>query len=430
MIRLKIKLSLLILNGLLFNTAIKAQSKIKRVEYSVHFDSDKYAITNQEITLFNVFLDSLTKHDVKRIYLTGHTDSDADSTYNQTLSKKRTDRVKAMLISRGIDSSIIRTSSHGEEKPIALNDEDQGKARNRRVSLRVVYELKKIAPIIEETLEKEIPVDTCKSDTSITLDQGTVLTLNKCEYLKKKDCLDFGEIFTPEAVQRENINTVDNRGNPLVSFGMFSIKKKPGCDRTCLDTTLVINIPVPDDKCINLRPRLFDLNGQNTWTRDGGSVRMVTINNRKYYQFTLTDPCTGTMKNLDCKVSEPPKVKFRVNHRYTIESIVLYDSCPFYNYTLIPDSTGSPRRIKSRLPCFVGSGFMKATVTDEEGNKITLTEDRPYQLAKRRALSKCGKIKKDPRIRNDKGLLKFRKRYMYRKYKIKRYMVRESEASA
>ncbi len=70
------------------------------------------------------------------IELSGHTDSDGDKTYNQSLSEKRADAISGILISKyNVPSSQLETIGYGETKPLGDNSSAQGKAKNRRVEL-------------------------------------------------------------------------------------------------------------------------------------------------------------------------------------------------------------------------------------------------------------------------------------------------------
>jgi outer membrane protein OmpA-like peptidoglycan-associated protein len=70
--------------------------------------------------------------------LEGHTDSVGDAEANKKLSQDRADAVKSIMVTNGIDASRLSTTGYGQEKPIASNDTEDGRAQNRRTELMVV----------------------------------------------------------------------------------------------------------------------------------------------------------------------------------------------------------------------------------------------------------------------------------------------------
>lgn len=72
-----------------------------------------------------------------QVQLTGHTDNTGDAQSNQALSLDRANTVKTMLVSGGIAGSRITTQGSGQERPIASNTTEQGRAQNRRTELTV-----------------------------------------------------------------------------------------------------------------------------------------------------------------------------------------------------------------------------------------------------------------------------------------------------
>ena len=72
------------------------------------------------------------------IIAVGHTDSVGSDAYNQKLSIKRSEAVKAYLVSKGIDKSRVYTEGKGEKQPVADNKTGEGRAKNRRVEIEVV----------------------------------------------------------------------------------------------------------------------------------------------------------------------------------------------------------------------------------------------------------------------------------------------------
>ena len=72
------------------------------------------------------------------IIAVGHTDSVGSDAYNQKLSVRRSESVKAYLVSSGIEKNRVYTEGKGEKQPVADNKTAEGRAKNRRVEIEVV----------------------------------------------------------------------------------------------------------------------------------------------------------------------------------------------------------------------------------------------------------------------------------------------------
>lgn len=72
------------------------------------------------------------------IEIGGHTDNTGDTASNLQLSQQRADAVRDYLIRQGVDSSVLTAKGYGETTPIATNDTEEGKFRNRRIEFNVV----------------------------------------------------------------------------------------------------------------------------------------------------------------------------------------------------------------------------------------------------------------------------------------------------
>jgi OmpA-OmpF porin, OOP family len=72
------------------------------------------------------------------IEVAGHTDSDGSAEYNEGLSERRAETVRDYLIRLGADSANLTARGYGESQPVADNTTAEGKARNRRVELRIL----------------------------------------------------------------------------------------------------------------------------------------------------------------------------------------------------------------------------------------------------------------------------------------------------
>jgi len=72
------------------------------------------------------------------LQIVGHTDSDGDAAYNQTLSEGRARSVANELIANGVSGARIQTIGRGEAQPVASNLTAEGKAQNRRVEIVIL----------------------------------------------------------------------------------------------------------------------------------------------------------------------------------------------------------------------------------------------------------------------------------------------------
>jgi OmpA-OmpF porin, OOP family len=68
----------------------------------------------------------------------GHADSIGSDAYNQKLSVRRAESVKAYLVSKGIEANRVYTEGKGKKQPVADNRTKEGRAKNRRVEIEVI----------------------------------------------------------------------------------------------------------------------------------------------------------------------------------------------------------------------------------------------------------------------------------------------------
>lgn len=104
---------------------------------NVLFDFDKTAVKPDGAKILDRLIVFLKENADRRVDLEGHTDSVGSDQYNQNLSERRAASVKDYLTKRGIASSRITTKGFGETKPIADNKTADGRAKNRRVEIKV-----------------------------------------------------------------------------------------------------------------------------------------------------------------------------------------------------------------------------------------------------------------------------------------------------
>lgn len=104
----------------------------------VYFDFDRADLRNESKPDLNRGVRFLKENQGIRVEIAGHTDSVGTEAYNNRLSQQRADAVRTYLIQGGVEDARIVARGYGESQPIADNGTDEGKARNRRVEMRVV----------------------------------------------------------------------------------------------------------------------------------------------------------------------------------------------------------------------------------------------------------------------------------------------------
>jgi outer membrane protein OmpA-like peptidoglycan-associated protein len=101
----------------------------------VLFDTGKAGLNPGASRNLDQLVQFLTEHGDRRVEIDGYTDSVGTDSFNLDLSQRRADTVKAVLVSRGIDSSRIVSRGYGKDFEVASNSEAGGRQLNRRVEI-------------------------------------------------------------------------------------------------------------------------------------------------------------------------------------------------------------------------------------------------------------------------------------------------------
>ncbi len=105
---------------------------------NIFFETNKTKLLPASFKELDRVVQFINEHNISKIEISGHTDSDGSESYNQKLSEGRAKAVVEYLKEKGISEKRLTYVGHGENKPIDTNKTDEGKARNRRVEFLVV----------------------------------------------------------------------------------------------------------------------------------------------------------------------------------------------------------------------------------------------------------------------------------------------------
>ena len=98
-----------------------------------HFSTDKSIVRPADRAEIVAVSDSMKQNPGSTATVVGYTDSTASEEYNQALSERRADAVKAVMVEEGVNPEAIETSGRGESDPVADNDTAEGRQENRRI---------------------------------------------------------------------------------------------------------------------------------------------------------------------------------------------------------------------------------------------------------------------------------------------------------
>jgi outer membrane protein OmpA-like peptidoglycan-associated protein len=120
----------------------KTSSVVKEAEenlsllLTIEFDFAKYFIRKQYNDDIKKVADTMKENPKAQTVIKGHTDSIGKRAYNMRLSKERANSLKQYLVKRfGIKASRITTIGYGFDKPVASNDTEEGRQKNRRAEV-------------------------------------------------------------------------------------------------------------------------------------------------------------------------------------------------------------------------------------------------------------------------------------------------------
>jgi outer membrane protein OmpA-like peptidoglycan-associated protein/tetratricopeptide (TPR) repeat protein len=122
---------------------VKLQSVKKGSEITLNnlfFDSGSTGLKETSVNELNRLLRLMQTYPQLKVEIAGHCDNVGGAAFNQDLSEKRARAVKDFLVKHAIQSERLTSNGYGYTKPLADNDTEEGRAKNRRIELIIISE--------------------------------------------------------------------------------------------------------------------------------------------------------------------------------------------------------------------------------------------------------------------------------------------------
>lgn len=105
---------------------------------NIFFDVDKYDLQEKSTSELQKIVRFLNSNPPMRVEISGHTDNSGSPDYNRQLSEKRAFSVYTFLLQHGIDKKRLIPKGYGPDQPVAGNDSEEGRRKNRRIEFRII----------------------------------------------------------------------------------------------------------------------------------------------------------------------------------------------------------------------------------------------------------------------------------------------------
>lgn len=111
----------------------------------ISFATGRSDVSANFAPILNQFATSLNQNPVTTVTIIGHTDSTGSDAINNPLSVDRANSTRNYLVARGVAANRVATDGRGSREPIADNNTNEGRAKNRRVEIYVAEPVQAVA---------------------------------------------------------------------------------------------------------------------------------------------------------------------------------------------------------------------------------------------------------------------------------------------
>lgn len=381
------------------------------LKYQIRYKQNKFELSEQNKKIVSTICDTLLGKTNYLIYINGHSDSDADSSFNQQLSLNRSLEVKKKFIAKGIDESFIRVQAKGEEQPLVANSTPLEKAKNRRVEIIVLFLKEPEEKVVE--IKRETNNSTCNGDTTVSLDGGYVLTISNCDWKKNSQCLRIvkrltHKFNTKESWLKKHIGFKNY--NQIISYEPYYQFFVLSCTDSCFQHKMKLYIPHYNAIGLKITEKYSQKrNDKNQST----TLLFKKIKTRESAYYTADIYCPGILNcGTDNRCTHP--VNLHVKNKISILSYSYYERNPSsYFDSLVEIKPPNSKRVTVNYT----HAFFQSLNIQYNGDTINL-KNIPIDIFAHGAT----KIK---RITSDKSyfmFIPFQKKHKcghYKKYKIR-----------
>jgi OmpA-OmpF porin, OOP family len=117
--------------------SVEEKEKVQMAAKNIYFATGSATLLSKSFKSLNAVVAIMKANNDAKLVVEGHTDNVGKPASNKTLSQKRANSVVNYIVKKGIDKSRITGAGYGEEQPVADNKTAAGRAKNRRVELKL-----------------------------------------------------------------------------------------------------------------------------------------------------------------------------------------------------------------------------------------------------------------------------------------------------
>jgi hypothetical protein len=107
---------------------------------NIYFEPNKWDINKEAMPTLDTLANTFITNPIFVAEIAGYTDNIGNDGDNLRLSQRRADAIRNYLISKGVDPNRVFAKGYGKNDPVATNDTPDGRSKNRRTVVKVLFE--------------------------------------------------------------------------------------------------------------------------------------------------------------------------------------------------------------------------------------------------------------------------------------------------